>query len=132
MAGTRTYNIWEGIKERCLNHKRKEYKNYGGRGISICAAWHKFEHFYADMGEAPDGLCIDRKDNDGDYCPENCHWVTHKENNSNHRRNVKLTINDETKTISQWCLHYGVNSSTAFVRILRGWDKVKAVSIKPH
>lgn len=132
MHETRVYSIWEGIKERCLNQNRKEFKNYGGRGISLCKEWYKFEEFYKDMGDPPKNHIIDRKDNDGDYTKDNCRWVTYEQSNNNTRHNVYLTIGDETKTITQWCRRYGVKPSTAFARIFKGWDKIKAVSHKPN
>ena len=128
MSKTRVYNIWEGVKARCLNPNKKEWKNYGGRGIKLHKPWYNFTEFYKDMGDPPDNHVIDRADNDGDYTPENCKWVTYKESNNNTRHNINLTIKNTTKTITQWCEYYGVNPSTAFVRIFRGWDEMEAVS----
>jgi len=82
------YNTWMGIKHRCLNPKTSNYKNYGGRGISICDAWFDFWTFVEDVFPRPEGHQLDRIDNNGDYCPENCRWVTPK-SNSNNRSNSK-------------------------------------------
>lgn len=88
-TNTSIYTSWEGMKQRCLNPKNQRYEYYGGRGITICDRWsgkHGFENFLEDMGPKPEGLSIDRKDNDGNYEPGNCKWSTQKEQVNNSRR----------------------------------------------
>lgn len=80
------YSVWESMISRCYIPTATGYKNYGGRGISVCNAWHNFENFYKDMGDRPEGLEIDRINNEGNYEKSNCHWVTHWENNQNKRK----------------------------------------------
>lgn len=85
MCNTRTYRSWHAMKTRCNNPNTKDYINYGGRGIKYDNSWESFEVFLSDMGERPEGKTIDRKDNDGNYCKENCHWATALEQIHNRR-----------------------------------------------
>lgn len=83
MHKTSTYRTWSSMIHRCTNENATYFNRYGGRGISVCDEWRKFENFLSDMGEKPKGLTLDRIDNNGNYEKSNCRWVTHKENCNN-------------------------------------------------
>jgi hypothetical protein len=108
MSKTRTFAIWAEMRARCNNPNRARWADYGGRGIKVSDRWDKFENFYADMGDAPDRMSIDRIDVNGDYCPANCRWATPKEQANNRRNNVFLTWQNKTQTIAQWSEETGV------------------------
>lgn len=91
LSDSRTYKIWEGMKRRCDNVNSDSYESYGGRGIKYDTRWSVFENFVGDMGEVPEGMSLDRVDNDGNYCKENCRWVsdTIQARNRGKRKNCK-------------------------------------------
>ena len=83
MSQTPLSKVWQAMLQRCSNPKATHYYRYGGRGIIVCERWLKFENFYKDMGDRPEGMTLDRINNNGNYEPLNCRWVTHKENCNN-------------------------------------------------
>jgi len=134
MAKTRFYTIWNGIKKRCNNPKYIEYKIYGGRGIKVCKSWNKFENFRDDMLESylehqknNDYTSIDRINNNGNYCKENCRWATMKEQNNNQRTNRLITYKGKTQNIKQWADELEINYNTLFWRI-NNWSIQKALN----
>lgn len=89
---TRTYRIWQNMIQRCSNPANTRWADYGGRGIEVCGRWASFENFIADMGEAPDGLTLDRRETDGNYSPGNCRWVDWGTQMRNKRNNVWVEV----------------------------------------
>ena len=91
-AGTPIHKVWTGMLSRVRNPNDGDYKNYGARGITVDPAWESFENFYADMGDRPQGLTLDRVDNDKGYSKSNCRWATHSEQNRNKEREGKSKL----------------------------------------
>lgn len=125
------YRIWANIKQRCTNPSSPRYADYGGRGITMCAQWYSFETFFADVGQRPEGMTLDRIDNNKGYELTNVRWVTRADNNRNSRRCVMVEINGESKPINVWCREFGVPYVTFKQRKRNGWDLVRAVSTPP-
>lgn len=120
-TGSRLYRIWSGMKDRCLNKSLKDYKNYGGRGISVCSEWlNNFEVFnkWAMENGYQENLTIDRINVNGNYEPNNCRWVTQKEQANNTRFNVYITYEGRTQTMKMWCEEFGINYWTVQARHL--------------
>ena len=106
-----TYHSWNNMKDRCKNKNCKQYKDYGGRGITYCKEWESFEGFLKDMGIKPDGKTLDRIDVNGNYEPQNCRWATRLEQQHNLRsqlrEDVGITYDEKHKTCKwQVGIHY--------------------------
>lgn len=101
----RLYSVWSAMIHRCEDPKREKYKDYGKRGISVCKEWHDPNTFmdWAFENGYSKGLQLDRVNNDGNYCPDNCRWVTPKDNSRNRRNAVFLSVQGETKSVAEWC-----------------------------
>jgi len=128
---SKTYETWHSMIQRCTNLNGKRYKDYGGRGIQVCEAWMKFADFLQDMGERPLNMSIDRIDNNGDYCKENCRWATQKEQQRNTCSNKLFTIDGVIKCLAEWCEYYGLKYSTVYARIYYyGWTIEEALELK--
>jgi len=120
MSKTKIYNIWILMHRRCNNPKIKDYPNYGGRGIRVCDHWNRFENFYADMGEGPDKLTLERIDNNGNYNSENCKWATRKEQRRNSRNTRKIEYQGKTKYLIEWAKELKISYHALYKRLWRG------------
>ena len=128
-SGSRVYQIWLAMKNRCLRKSNHQYKDYGGRGIKVCDRWlESFENFYADMGEPPtDAYTIERRNNDEGYSADNCIWATRTEQSNNKRSNRLVSCNGRTMTITQWSRELGIPPMTIHNRLKRGWTADEAL-----
>lgn len=130
-TGTRLHKIWECMKSRCSYSKGDAYKNYGGRGITVCDEWkNDFVKFYdwALVNGYKDDLTLDRINVNGNYEPSNCRWVTRKEQNRNTRKTIYLTFNNETKCLKDWSEFYGLPYHVLKYRYHKGWSIEKALA----
>lgn len=123
MSHTPEYSAWYRMLRRCTNKQDAKFVDYGGRGITVCESWLKFEQFYADMGPRPSPKhSIDRIDNNGNYCKENCKWATLKEQQNNRRSNKLLTHAGVTMTLAQWSAVTGLSYKAIVYRVMQGWS----------
>ncbi len=118
----RTFTIWNGMKARCYNPKSTSYKRYGKRGITICDEWigeNGFMNFHnwAMANGYDDNFEIDRIDNDGNYSPENCHWIPKHENRVKQRHTRFINAGGCCYSVSEWCKRFGISKSTAYKRL---------------
>ena len=129
---TRLYGIWSDMRLRCYDEKNIAYHRYGGRGITICDEWKNDVKAFYDWATAngyKDSLTIDRIDNDGNYCPENCRWATVKEQASNRRSNILVTHNGKTQTMKKWANEVGTPYKVVWARMQKlGWSAERALT----
>jgi hypothetical protein len=125
---TTEYMIWKAMLERCRNPHNHNYHRYGGRGITVCKRWLKFENFLSDMGPRPAGKSLDRKKNHLGYTPGNCKWSTQREQMRNTRSNRMLTAFGKTQPMVVWAEQLGMNGDAIYDRLRDGWSVERAVS----
>jgi len=126
MSHTRIYEIWQGMKGRCYNPHDARYGRYGGRGITVCDEWKEdFATFYdwAINNGYSDKLTIDRIDNDKGYSPDNCRWADYETQCRNRSTNIKITIGNATKTLTEWCEIFELDYKVIHARYKRNGFK---------
>lgn len=126
----RLHNIWCSMRSRCGTPTCKDYPSYGGRGIAVCAEWNDYVAFrdWALSHGYDDTLTIERKDVNGNYCPENCCWIPLKDQNGNKRTSHWVEYNGERHIVSDWARIYGMDAGTLHNRLRLGWSMDSAIS----
>lgn len=125
------YRVWTSMLQRCTNPNNGGYNDYGGRGISVCYRWLMFENFFSDMGEVPSGCQLDRTDNNGDYCPENCGWSTRRQQARNRRTTRLLTYGGRTQCLSAWAEELNITATALSYRLRNpSWSRKKAMTLQ--
>lgn len=130
MSKSPEYGVWAGMIARCTKSKCWNYNRYGGRGIKVCNRWLSFCNFISDMGRRPsNGHSIERVNNDGNYCPENCRWATKPEQWRNRSDTKFLEVAGFRATLSEWSEATGIPKYNIKNRINNlGWDAFRAVT----
>lgn len=127
------YSVWQNMITRCTNQSTNCFHRYGGRGISVCDEWRNFEQFYADMGDRPDGMTLDRIDNNGPYSKENCRWATIGEQARNTRRTQLVEYKGKTQCLKDWANEVGIAYNTLRKRfVIYNWPFEKAITTPPR
>lgn len=127
------YWIWNTVVQRCTNPNVKNWKDYGGRGITVCDKWLSYENFIADMGKRPTTKhSIERIDNEAGYCPDNCRWVTRTEQAMNKRNNHFIELFGRRQHLSGWAMEYGICHTLIISRLSRGWSELDAITKPPR
>ena len=120
MTQTNLHKVWLQMRNRCRCKTNKAYKNYGGRGITVCARWaNSVENFLEDMGERPEGKWLERRDNNLGYFPENCYWIQKEKQQRNKRTNRLITYKGETKCLAAWAEDLVIEYNTLRARLKR-------------
>ncbi len=122
------YDTWKNMMDRCYTPTHRSYPHYGARGIRVLEYWHNVRNFIDSMAPRPPGQTLDRRDNDGDYGPDNCRWATKEQQANNTTANHTLTHRGATRTIAQWGRIMGLLESTIRERINAGWTVEKTLS----
>lgn len=124
------YGSYRAMLDRCYREKAKNYPQYGGRGIKVCEEWHYIEEFekWANASGFRIGMTLERKDVNGDYCPDNCTWATKKEQANNRRNTMFIEHNGERHSVGEWADIVGLSRSTISSRVYRGMPPEKVLA----
>ena len=127
---TTVYKKRSYMMTRCYNKNRNRYHHYGGRGIGVCDRWKNSRNFYEDMNPSYfEGASLDRIDNDGDYCPENCKWVTLEEQRNNKQNTLWFERDGKRLNLKQWCTELGLDYKLIYPRVrIMKWSFEKAIT----
>lgn len=121
------YTAWIGMKQRCNCPGHEGYERYGGRGIKVDQRWQSFQMFLSDMGPRPgEGFSIERRDNNGDYTKDNCHWATRREQMRNTSRTRMIEFQGSTRCVKDWADSLGIKYMTLIRRLNQGWSVDRA------
>ncbi len=129
--GKRLYRIWTGMRARCRTKTHHAYDRYGGRGITVCPEWEDYETFaqWALANGYAEDLTIERVDVNGNYCPENCTWITREDQARNRRSNINIEVGGVVKTGAEWAKELGMGKQTVLRRLRKGMTPEEAVSL---
>lgn len=127
MTGTPMYRLWWGMVSRCSHPKTRGYDQYASKGVTVCERWSKFENFYADMGDRPDGMTLERIDNTKGYEPGNVKWASNHEQQRNKSSNVRVEWDGVMWVLSDLCKHLGVYSTHLYRNMKRGLSLGEAI-----
>jgi hypothetical protein len=119
---------WGQMIARCYDPEHPKYPRYGGRGIRVCDRWICRRLFLEDMGDRPEGNSLNRINNDGDYCPENCEWASYTDQAQNRHDNRNLAFNGQTACITEWSRKTGIKRKTIEKRLQSGWTIEQALT----
>lgn len=126
LSATKLYRVWGGMKSRCNNQKDEAYHNYGGKGIRVCDEWNNDYVVFNEWAKSngyKSGLTIERKDCNGNYCPENCTWIPKSDQSNNTSRSIRIEFEGKIMTLKDWSVHLNVPYARIQSRIKqRGWS----------
>jgi hypothetical protein len=125
---TPAYKSWGSMIQRCTNPNNPKFNRYGGRGITVCRRWLKFENFFADMGQRKRGHTLERKNVNGNYEPGNCVWIPAVDQAVNRTNNRSVTMNGKTRVLAEWCRELNLSYVAVRMRLHRGWTEIEALT----
>lgn len=128
LCANKLHSIWREMMRRCYDERCVAYPHYGGRGIDVCPQWHDAAAFIEALGSRPEGLTIDRIDNDRGYWPDNIRWATRAEQSRNRRTCIHVTLQGQSKPLKEWCAELGIPYRVVIDRRHLGWSNERALT----